>query len=78
MTEGILLDDEGAPLGYAEAAAELDAIVAGIETAEVDVDELGRQVARASELIRHCRTRLGEVQAEVDAVVDGLAGPEGS
>lgn len=69
----LLLGDDGAPLGYGEAAQELEQIVSAIEHAEVDVDELGRQVARASALIAHCRHRLSAVQAEVSAVVEDLA-----
>ncbi|MGH1505494.1 MAG: exodeoxyribonuclease VII small subunit [Acidimicrobiales bacterium] len=75
-TGDVLLDGDGQPLAYAAAAEELETIVASIESADVDVDELGRQVGRASELIRHCRARLREVQTEVDAVVDQLVDPQ--
>jgi exodeoxyribonuclease VII small subunit len=55
--------------GYAEALAELEAILVSLEDADLDVDVLGAKVARAAELIRHCRTRIGAARLEVEQVV---------
>jgi exodeoxyribonuclease VII small subunit len=55
--------------GYAEALAELEAILVSLENADLDVDVLGTKVARAAELIRHCRTRIGAARLEVEQVV---------
>jgi exodeoxyribonuclease VII small subunit len=55
--------------GYAEALAELEAILVSLESADLDVDVLGAKVARAAELIRHCRTRIGAARLEVEQVV---------
>jgi len=60
-------DDSGP--GYAEALAELEAILLSLEDADLDVDVLGAKVARAAELIRHCRTRIGAARLEVEQVV---------
>lgn len=64
------------PRGYAEAAAELDAILEEIETGHADVDVLAEKVARAAELIRACRERLTRTEMEVRKVVEELAAEE--
>lgn len=55
---------------YAEAMAELEAILAKMNSAENDIDTLSTQVARATELIRFCRTRLKKVEADVSEILD--------
>jgi exodeoxyribonuclease VII small subunit len=59
-------------IGYADAMAELDAILAELEGDELDVDVLGERVRRASELVKLCRTRIERATAEVDAIVEDL------
>ena len=59
-------------IGYAEALAELERILAELEAADVDVDVLAEKVARASELIRLCRDRIGNAKLQIDKVVAGL------
>lgn len=66
--------DDTAP-GYAEAMAELDLILDEIEADDVDVDVLGRRVARAAELIRFCRSRIAATRIEVERVVSELDAP---
>jgi exodeoxyribonuclease VII small subunit len=63
-------DDDGP--GYAEALAELEAILASLERADLDVDVLGERVARAAELIRRCRARIGAARLQVEQVVSEL------
>jgi exodeoxyribonuclease VII small subunit len=63
-------DDEGP--GYAEALAELETILASLESADLDVDVLGERVARAAELIRRCRARIGAARLQVEQVVSDL------
>jgi exodeoxyribonuclease VII small subunit len=60
-------------LGYADAAAELEEILERLDQDTVDVDDLARQVRRASELIRHCRSRITEARVEVERVVGELS-----
>ena len=55
---------------YAEAMAELETILAKMNSAENDIDTLSTQVARATELIRICRTRLKKVEADVSEILD--------
>ena len=67
-------DDAGGPepTGYAEAMAELEAILAEIEDEAVDVDVLTRKVARAARLIRWCRGRIEGARVDVERIVAEL------
>lgn len=72
------------PVSYTAALAELDAILADLESDEVDVDRLAQQVQRAATLIEICRNRIEGARLEVTRIVASLtpeapdAGPEGS
>jgi exodeoxyribonuclease VII small subunit len=57
---------------YADAIVELEAIVAGLEHADIDVDVLAARVARAAELIKLCRDRIDRTRIEVDRIVADL------
>ena len=59
-------------LGYAEALAELEAILAGLEREAVDVDHLAERVQRAAALIRLCRSRLASARIEIETVLTDL------
>jgi exodeoxyribonuclease VII small subunit len=63
---------EPAAPGYAAALAELESILADLERADVDVDVLAAQVARAAELIAFCRDRIGSARLQIEQVVAGL------
>jgi exodeoxyribonuclease VII small subunit len=65
-------DDE---LSYADAVTELEAIVAGLDGADVDVDALTERVARAAELITLCRERIAATRLEVERIVADLEPP---
>jgi exodeoxyribonuclease VII small subunit len=58
--------------GYAAALSELESILADLERADVDVDVLAAQVARAAELIGFCRDRIGNARLQIEQVVAGL------
>ncbi|MEX0663384.1 MAG: exodeoxyribonuclease VII small subunit [Acidimicrobiia bacterium] len=58
--------------GYAEAMAELEAILEELEGDELDVDVLADRVGRASELIKSCRARIARAQSEVEGIVTDL------
>lgn len=73
MTEPTPVDQ----LGYAEALAELEAILERLEHDEPDVDRVADDVARASQLIVHCRDRISAARLKVDEVVAGLTAAEG-
>ena len=57
---------------YAEALAELEAIVAGLESGDLDVDGLAEKVTRATELVKLCRERLANARLEVERIVTDL------
>jgi exodeoxyribonuclease VII small subunit len=59
-------------LGYAEAMAELETILAELERDHVDVDRLADRVARASALIELCRTRIETARVDVTRIVASL------
>ena len=58
--------------GYAAALAELEEILQRLERADVDVDVLATQVARAAELITFCRDRIGGARLQIEQVVASL------
>ena len=59
-------------VGYAEALAELEAILAELERSDVDVDVLAERVKRAVELIGFCRARIGNARLQIEQVVADL------
>jgi exodeoxyribonuclease VII small subunit len=69
-------DDAPPEIGYAEALAELEAILAEIEDDAVDVDVLAARVRRAAELLRVCRDRIAAARDEVGQIVADLAPDE--
>jgi exodeoxyribonuclease VII small subunit len=64
--------DELDGLGYGQAVAELEAILAELEGEAVDVDRLADRVRRASLLIRFCRERVGSARIEIERIVADL------
>ena len=69
MTEPTPVSD----LGYADALAELESILDRLEHDEPDVDRVATDVARAAELVRHCRDRITSARQRVEEVVGDLA-----
>lgn len=65
-------DDSIDDIGYAAALEELENILGELEESDVDVDVLAERVARASELIRVCRERIGNAKMQIEKVVAGL------
>ena len=59
-------------VGYAEALAELEDILSGLESDEVDVDTLAQHVQRASTLIELCRERISSARLRIEDVVAQL------
>ncbi|MBM3691859.1 MAG: exodeoxyribonuclease VII small subunit [Actinomycetota bacterium] len=59
-------------IGYGEAMAELEAILAELEGHDLDIDLLADRVRRASELITSCRDRITRAEADVDEIVADL------
>lgn len=61
--------DETAFGGYAESMAELEAILASLESDDVDIDALASQVERASQLIAHCEGRLRATELSLQTIL---------
>jgi exodeoxyribonuclease VII small subunit len=59
-------------LGYGDAVAELERILAELDDDDVDVDVLATRVSRASDLIRACRERIAGARLEIERVVADL------
>jgi len=61
----------GAPvagLSYAEATAELDAIIAELDQGQVDVDLLAQRFQRATELVEELDRRIRANRRQVEAL----------
>ena len=56
-------------MGYAEAIAEIEAILERFNSEQFDVDTLAAQVKRATELIAMCRKRLRKAEDDVAKVL---------
>jgi exodeoxyribonuclease VII small subunit len=56
-------------LGFEEARAELEAIVAAIDHGDVDLDTLSAKVARAGALLAYCRSRITATTAQIEDLV---------
>lgn len=52
-------------LTYAEAAAAIEDILSRLRSEEIGVDELAREVTRATELIAFCKGRLYDAETTV-------------
>lgn len=56
-------------LGYNEAITEIEEILEQMENDEMDVDDLSEKVKRVSFLIRTCREKLLQTEAEVEKIL---------
>jgi len=70
MTEPVPVAD----LPYAQALAELEAILERLEHTDPDVDRIAADVDRAAALVRHCRGRIDAARLSVEDVVAELTG----
>ncbi len=59
-------------LTYKEAFSKLENILLKLENNELDVDELAVNVKEASELIKFCKNKLFETEAEVEKIINEL------
>ncbi|MBN2522904.1 MAG: exodeoxyribonuclease VII small subunit [Bacteroidales bacterium] len=57
---------------YKEAFSKLENILLRLENNELDVDELSVNVKEASELIKFCKSKLFETEAEVEKIINEL------
>ena len=59
------------PATYEQALAELDRLVAQMESGQLPLDELLDGYRRGAELLNFCRTRLQGVEEQVKVLEDG-------
>lgn len=64
-------------LRFGDALAELETILARIEGEEIDIDQLGDELKRATELLELCRTKIKKAEVEVSQIVQSLERTEG-
>ncbi|MCM8792564.1 MAG: exodeoxyribonuclease VII small subunit [Candidatus Omnitrophica bacterium] len=57
---------------YNKAVEELEKILERIQSGEVDVDDLAKEVKRATELIKLCKEKIEKTELEVKEVVKSL------
>jgi exodeoxyribonuclease VII small subunit len=55
---------------YNAAMAEVEQILESLGKNDLDVDELSRQVKRATELLKACKQKLYETDLEIQAVFE--------
>lgn len=60
------------PAGYAEAMREIEAILAELDSSNVDVDALATKVERASYLVKWCNQRITAAEMTVESMVADL------
>lgn len=65
-----------ANLTYAEAVAGIEGILTRLRSEEIGVDELAREVTRATELITFCKRRLYDAETAVTELLDRQEGAE--
>lgn len=64
----------GEPSGYAEAIAELEALVRELDSQSVDVDVLSQKVSRASYLVEWCKQRIDAAEMAIEQLGADPAG----
>ena len=57
-------------ISYNEAMAEIERIISTLQSGSYDVEQLAKQVKRASELIELCRTKLRKTESEVEKLFE--------
>ena len=66
------MEQEMEKLTYTSAKKELEAIVASIESGELDIDALTDKVKRASELITFCKDKLTKTDKQLQKLLEEL------
>ena len=61
-----------ANLTYKKAITEIEDILEKIETDELDVDELSKNVKRVAELINFCKKKLHTTELEVQKIINEM------
>jgi exodeoxyribonuclease VII small subunit len=59
-------------MNYTEAFEELQQLVQHMESGQINVDELALKVKRAAELIKICKVKLHDTEADVQKILKDL------
>ncbi len=59
-------------ISYAKAIKQIEEILAKIENEEMDVDELAASVKKAADLLKICRAKLHDTEAEIQKILDEI------
>lgn len=57
---------------YKKAIDEIESIMYKLENEEIDLDELSKNVKRASELIGNCKGKLRDTESEIDKIIEKI------
>lgn len=57
---------------YNEAISELEKILDKIESGDLEVDVLGDEIKKASQLLKFCKDKLYKTDAEIKKILDNL------
>lgn len=63
-------------LSYGKAIAELESIVAKMQSDDCDIDSLAGYTSRALELLKYCKEKLFTTDREVKKCLEALSGAE--
>lgn len=63
---------DGAELSFSQAMDELEGVLRRIEGDEIDIDQLGRELGRAAELLEICRRKIRRAEVEVQQIVETI------
>lgn len=58
---------------YTEAMKRLEEIMTKIQSGDVDIDNLTKELAEAQELIVFCRNRIYKVEEDIKNIIDSLS-----
>jgi exodeoxyribonuclease VII small subunit len=64
-------------LSFSEAMAELEAILRRVEAEAIDIDDLARELRRATRLLEVARAKIRRAEVEVTQIVQSLEGDAG-
>ena len=68
-------DVDAEPTSYEQALAELEGLVAAMESAQLPLDDLLKSYRRGAQLLAFCRTRLQAVEQQVKVLERGQLDP---
>lgn len=60
-------------MSYRQAAEQLEEIVAQIENGELGIDELSKKVEEAAELVKMCKDKLRQTDADIEQMLNEIA-----